>query len=95
MNDEIPARLFDKIDAALLGVAEALPRLPEWHEAVRKLGPATPDQTRLAVYQAVRDDGSPTKEPVSGDSRPPTYRSFISNRTKPLGGARVADRTVV
>ncbi|HEX5422016.1 MAG TPA: hypothetical protein VFW94_00585 [Candidatus Acidoferrales bacterium] len=54
MINEVRPPSFEKIDAALLGVAEALPRLPEWHEAVCKLVPATRDETRLAVYQAVR-----------------------------------------
>ena len=54
MTNEIPPRPFENIDAALLGVAEARPRLPEWDDAIRKLGPATPDETRLAEYQAVR-----------------------------------------
>ena len=62
MISELPPKAFEKIDAALLGVAEALPRLPEWHEAVRQLEPATPELARLAVYQAVRDEGSLTKE---------------------------------
>lgn len=62
MSNDIPPNPFEKIDAALLSVAEALPRLPEWQAAVRKLGPATPDEARLAVAQAVRDEGSLSKE---------------------------------
>lgn len=62
MSNETRSNPFEQIDAAFLGVAEALPRLLEWHETVRKLSPATPDETRLVVYQAVRDEGSLSKK---------------------------------
>jgi hypothetical protein len=48
---------YAQIDAVLRKIAHELPRLPDWAEAVGKLSANSSDDERLAVYQAVRDDG--------------------------------------
>jgi hypothetical protein len=50
------------INARLAEVAAALPTLPSWYEAWRRLGPKSTGRERLAVYRAVRDAGSVPEE---------------------------------
>ena len=49
---------YASIDAALRKVAHELPRLPDWWPEFLELRPDAPDDERLAVYQAVREDGT-------------------------------------
>jgi hypothetical protein len=49
---------YAQIDSVLRKVARELPRLPDWWPEFLELSPASPDDERLAVYQAVRDDGT-------------------------------------
>jgi hypothetical protein len=49
---------YDQIDAVLRTVGRQLPRLPDWWPEFLDLTADSPDEERLAVYQAVRDDGT-------------------------------------
>lgn len=48
---------YAKIDSTLQTVGRKLPRKPDWLKGLKKLSPSSSDEERLAVYQAVRDDG--------------------------------------
>ena len=47
-----------KIHAKLQAVAEAMTIPPPWYDAVVKLTPASADEERLVVYQAIRSSGT-------------------------------------
>lgn len=49
---------YAPIDAVLRKVGRELPRLPDWWPQFLELSATSPDDARLAVYQAVRDDGT-------------------------------------
>jgi hypothetical protein len=48
---------YDEIDALLRTVADELPRRPDWYPRLAQLDRSAIPETRLPVYQAVRDDG--------------------------------------
>ena len=48
---------YEQIDAVLRTLGRELPRLPEWWQQFLELSADSSDEQRLAVYQAVRDDG--------------------------------------
>lgn len=52
-----PPFSYAEIDALLLAVARELPRRPNWYASLARLGGSATAETRLPVYQAVRDDG--------------------------------------
>jgi hypothetical protein len=57
---DLPAlRLFsyEEIDALLLKVGRELPRQPNWYPRLARLNRSATAESRLPIYQAVRDDG--------------------------------------
>ncbi|HQU44370.1 MAG TPA: hypothetical protein PK867_16235 [Pirellulales bacterium] len=48
---------YEPIDAVLRTAGRELPRLPDWWPRFLELSQNSSDEERLAVYQAVRDDG--------------------------------------
>jgi hypothetical protein len=50
------------VDRRLLQLAGAQPTPPQWFRAWYHLGPASPDEERLSVYQAIRAAGSLPEE---------------------------------
>lgn len=45
------------VDAKLRAVGKALPAAPLWFDAWAELSPSSPEEDRLAVYQAIRRSG--------------------------------------
>lgn len=52
-----PGFSYTQIDTVLLAVARELPRRPDWYVGLARLNGGVTAQSRLPVYQAVRDDG--------------------------------------
>jgi hypothetical protein len=61
----VSAQSYERIDAVLRQAARELPRLPDWWPQFLQLPPDAPEEQRLEVYQAVREDG--TFEEHEGD----------------------------
>lgn len=57
MHPLTPPFSYAQIDTLLLAVAHELPRRPDWYTDVARLSRSATAETRLPVYQAVRDDG--------------------------------------